>query len=244
MKPTTYGFNMTLPNGIWFEPADETLDIQTQTSVELFQEDYASIPNPINSTSLAFQNFSGIQASVVLDFFVLYTKGFTTPEQPANAGALSAHRAIEILFYWCVNSYSTNVTNGTVTTEIVASSSNIVSPGDPDADLNSPSPILLGLKDDTTEYKVDWNAANVMTFYLLPNLGTGNYSQSPSSDPSQGTQASRGFSTEGAEILGYALLPNGLGPLVTQATLADEDANNFEAVQNLTNNLATSLTNT
>lgn len=153
----------------------------------------------------------------------------------------NAHRALEVLFYWCVNSYSTNVTAGNVTTEIVASSSNVVSPGDGD----SHSPMVLKSGTDTTEYTVDVYATDVLTFYLLPNLGTGNFSQAPS-DPSDmgGTQASRGFTSQGAEVVSYALLPAGLGSSFTPAELADEDATNFKAVQNLTNNIATSLTNT
>ncbi|KAE9366582.1 hypothetical protein N431DRAFT_548413 [Stipitochalara longipes BDJ] len=246
MKPATMeGVNMTLPNGVWFEAGVESLGVQTQTSTEFFPDSnsWVSYPNPINSTSLAFTNFSGIQASVVLDFFVLYQKDLTAPRAASNDSELYAYRAIEILFYWCVNSYSTNVTAGNVTTEIVASSSNVVSPGD--MSLNSPSSIVLGAKNDTTEYKVDSITANVLTFYLLDNLGTGNFSMSPLLAPPQGAQYLYGFSSEGVEALSYALLPTGLaGGKITPATLAGEDATNFEAVQNLTNNLATSITNT
>lgn len=237
MKPTTYGsVNMTLPNGIWFDSGDVSLDIQTQTTVQYFEGDYAPVPNPINSTSLSFANFSGNQASVILDFFVLYVK-IANPNSTENA-----YRALEVLFYWCVNSYSTNVTAGNVTTEIVASSSNVVSPGDGD----SQSPMVLKSGTDTTEYTVDVYAADVLTYYLLPNLGTGNFSQSPLDASSRGgTQVSRGFTSQGAEVVSYALLPAGMGSTFNKnAELADEDATNFKAVQNLTNNLATSLTNT
>ena len=235
MKPITDSVNMTLPNGIWFAPDAVSLDIQTQTTVQYFEGNDATVPNPINSTSLSFANFSGNQASVILDFFVLYVK-IANPNSTENA-----YRALEVLFYWCVNSYSTNVTAGNVTTEIVASSSNVVSPGDGD----SHSPMVLKSGTDTTEYTVDVYATDVLTFYLLPNLGTGNFSQAPS-DPSDlgGTQASRGFTSQGAEVVSYALVPAGLGSSFTPAELADEDATNFKAVQNLTNNIATSLTNT
>jgi hypothetical protein len=247
VKPTTYSVNMTLPNGIWFEPDAISLAIQTQATEESFRNGESLIPNPVNSTSLAFKNFSDIQASVVLDFFVLYEKALTIPGAASNDSQLFTYRAIEILFHWCVNSYSTNVTAGNATTEIVASSSNVVSPGDAgtvEGDQNSPSPIVLSSKNDPTEYTVNWNAADVLTFYLLPNLGTGNFSQAPLESTPQGAQASLGFTSEGAQALSYAVLPAGMGPVLTPAELADEDAANFEAVQNLTTNLATSLTNT
>jgi hypothetical protein len=247
VKPTAYSSNMSLPNGIWFEPDAFSLYIQTQTTQESFENGITAIPNPINSTSLAFKNFSDIQASVVLDFFVLYEKALTVPGAPSNDSEIFAYRAIEILFYWCVNSYSTNMTAGNARTELIASSSNVVSAGDADTsegDPNPESPIVLGTKNDPTEYTVDWNAADVLTFYLLDNLGTGNFSQAPSEDTPPGAQVSLGFTTEGAQVISYAVLPAGMGPVLTPEGLADEDAANFEAIQNLTTNLATSLTNT
>jgi hypothetical protein len=123
VKPTAYSSNMSLPNGIWFEPDAFSLYIQTQTTQESFENGITAIPNPINSTSLAFKNFSDIQASVVLDFFVLYEKALTVPGAPSNDSEIFAYRAIEILFYWCVNSYSTNMTAGNARTELIASSS-------------------------------------------------------------------------------------------------------------------------
>jgi hypothetical protein len=104
--------------------------------------------------------------------------------------------------------------------------------------------MVLKSGNDTTEYTLDVYAADVLTSYLLANLGTGNFSQAPSDPTAQGgTPSSRGFTSQGAEVLSYALLPEGLGSDITLAELADEDATNFKAVQNLTNNLATSLTN-
>jgi hypothetical protein len=75
--------------------------------------------------------------------------------------------------------------------------------------------------------------ADVMTFDLLPILGTGIYSQ-----------ISSGFTSQGAEILSYALGPGGTGGKITTAELINMDAINLQAAQNLTNNIATSLTNT
>lgn len=184
MKPATDPVNVTLPNGIWFAPNDVSLDIQTQTTVQIFEGNDSMVPNPINSTSLAFANFSDIQASVILDFFVLYGKAVTPPNSDLT---VFAPRALEILFYWCVKSYTTNVTIGNVTTEILASSSNVVSPGDGD----SHSPMVLKSGNDATEYTVDVYAADVLTYYLLPNIGTRNFSQAPSDPSAQGgTQAS------------------------------------------------------
>jgi hypothetical protein len=58
--------------------------------------------------------------------------------------------------------------------------------------------------------------ADVMTFNLLPILGTGIYSQ-----------ISSGFTSQGAETLSYALGPGGTGGKITTAELINMDAINF-----------------
>ena len=219
---------MTLPNGIWFIPmaGGSTLSIQTQTKMGTSRNTgyFTEVPYPVNSTSLAFANLSDIQDSAILDFFVLYNKDLyeETPFTPA-------YRAIEVLFYWCINSYSTSVTAGIVTTEIVTSSNSVLSHGDP----ISLSPIVLSSGNDTINYTVGLFPADVMTFDWLPILGTGSYSQT-----------GQGFTSQGAEVFSYALHPAGIGDAIkTAAELANSDAISWQVVLNLTNNIATSLTN-
>ncbi len=121
------------------------------------------------------------------------------------------------------------MTAGIITTEIVTSSGNVLSHGD----THSESPIVLSSRDDTTNYTVGLIPADVMTFDLLPILGTGTYSR-----------ISPGFTSQGAEVFSYAIRPTGIGDTITTAELANKDAINTQAVQNLTNNIAASVTNT
>ncbi len=65
--------NITPPNGSWFN-SWSALSIQTQTKMDTSRNTnyFTEVPNPVNSTSLAFANLSDIQDSAILDFFILY----------------------------------------------------------------------------------------------------------------------------------------------------------------------------
>jgi hypothetical protein len=230
--------NVSLPNGVWLPAGRYLLKCQRPGSEDLTEEDpYLSLSTQeTNMTeSVAFALLPGIQDSALFDFFIIYQTDLEVPDMPV-------YRAIEVLFYWCVNTYSTTVTAGNASTQIVSSSRNVLSPGKIYAGFPD-LPIVLSSGNDATTYTVEPVSALAMTLFLLQNLGSGSFSMSSA------------YTSEGAGALvnaiGHGVAGNpvftdpvtGLILNISREELPGVDAQGMEAVRNLTNNIATSLTN-
>lgn len=143
--------NLSLPNGAWM-PAGTTWSLKSFTPSK---PDY--YPGRTASFSLEFNDLPFIENTTIVDFFVIYQIYFGHYSDNYLATFTGAtYRAVEILFHWCVNTYSTTVTNGKATTEIVKSSNRLI---------ESDEFLVLTTDGDLANYTVrKW--ANIACLYL------------------------------------------------------------------------------
>jgi hypothetical protein len=223
--------NVSLSNGVWLPAGEYLLKCQRPWSEDLSELDpYLSLgTQETNMTeSVAFALLPGIQDSALFDYFIIYQTDLEVPDA-------HVYREIEVLFYWCINTYSTTVTAGKASTQIVSSSRNVLSSGK----ILDGYPIVLSSGNDATNYTVDPESALAMTLYLVQNLGSGNFSV-------YGVYTSEGVGALANAInLGIASTNplTGVTLNIPRKELLGADAYGMEAIQNITNSNATSLTN-
>lgn len=128
--------------------------------------------------------------------------------------------ALEVLNYWCVNTFNTSVTAGAARTSVNATSEKVVgSDGDT---------VVLTDERGKENYTVDAQAGQALADYMAMTFS------------GYAVETGRGISSDAAMALERVLFeaPNGAG---AKSLAADELQ--LEGVQNFTQNLAVSITN-
>ncbi|KAF8856529.1 hypothetical protein BDZ45DRAFT_594092 [Acephala macrosclerotiorum] len=216
--------NVTLPNGAYLQAGAMSMNITTLPSTV----DGISV-SPTNY-SLAFQNESNAEWTTISNPFIIYQNPSSTSQ--------GSFGAIEVLLYWCVNTYSTSVQSGIASTNITSSSVNI---GSTNASITLPlgdgtngtyqqwGNMALNPINSTANYTVNGNANAALTNYMALTW-RGWYEMGDGG----------GYSSDAAMALSDALFQE---PSVANLTGKAADDLQMVGVQNLTANVAASMTN-
>lgn len=216
--------NAALPNGAYLKAGEVVMNITASPDVI----DGFSV-SPVNH-SLAFANEPNAAYTTINNYFVIW--------QNKDSQGQGDFGAIEVLIYWCVNTYSTQVQAGIPSTNITASSVNV---GSGNASITLPDDdgtnrtyqqyggVALNPANSSTNYTVDGPANAALTSYMA-NTFRGTYT--PGLDG--------GYTTDAAQALVSALIEQ---PSLLRATGQAADDLQLAGVQNLTQNIATSMTN-
>lgn len=199
--------NVTLPNGAYLQAGEMTMNITSPPNMV----DGSSV-SPVNH-SLAFANEPNAAYTTISDYFVIW--------QNDDGQGQGTFGAMEILLYWCVHTYSTEVRDGVSNTTISSTSVNIGSTNGGEMAMN-PS-------NNSTNYTINGPANAALTDYMARTF-RGTY----------GSGAGGGYSTDAAQALVSALYDE---PSLANVTDQALDNMQFAGVQNLTQNIATSMTN-
>jgi hypothetical protein len=220
----TVNTTATLPNGVYLNAGEITMNCTTPPSVV---DDFSV--SPVNH-SLAFANEPNADYTTISDYFVIW--------QNDNGQGQGEFGAVEVLNYWCVNTYSAHVQAGVPSTNITATSVNI---GSANASITLPNndgtngtyekygATALNPTNSSANYTVDGTANTALTSYLA-NTFRGTYSLG----------IGGGYTTDAAQALVSALYDV---PSLTKFTGQAADNLQFAGLQNLTQNIATSMTN-
>ncbi|CZR66586.1 uncharacterized protein PAC_16487 [Phialocephala subalpina] len=216
--------NVTLPNGAYLQAGAMGLNITTPPDVV----DGLSV-SPTNH-SLAFQHEPNTKRTTISNHFIIY--------QNSNSTSQPSFGAIEVLLYWCVNTYSTSVQSGIASTNVTTSGVNI---GSTNASIPMPmgagtngtyqqwGNLALNPMNSTANYTVNGNANAALTSYMALTwrgwyeMGSGG-----------------GYSSDAAMALSDALFQE---PSIANVTGKAADDLQMAGIQNLTANVATSITN-
>lgn len=216
--------NVTLPNGAYLQAGAMAMNITTPPSTV----DGLSV-SPTNH-SLAFANEPNAEWTTISNHFIIY--------QNPNSTSQGSFGAFEVLLYWCVNTYSTSVQSGVASTNITSSSVNI---GSTNASITMPmgdgtngtyqqwGNMALNPTNSTANYTVNGNASAALTSYMALTW-RGWYE----------TGFAGGYSSDAGMALSDALFQE---PSVANVTGKEADDLQMNGVQNLTANVATSMTN-
>ncbi|KAK3330107.1 hypothetical protein B0H66DRAFT_611357 [Apodospora peruviana] len=237
-------YNASLPNGVYLLGSPTTCNLN-MSSPRVANQQPAS-------ASLAFADQDGKVPSAIVNLFVIYTNQMTSPN---NAAAVT-FRAVEALLHFCVNTYEGVTSRGVSTTTLVNMSTSVMTSAGQPAAVRRPSTStsikgrrreeeqgLLRLQtshddDDQVVYSVNLTDAWILHDHIVSVL-SGTYSFSSSHG-----------STSTSEVLGATMFR----PFARRRGVAgsnspveeeeEEDGRLQAAVQNLLQNVATTLTNT
>jgi hypothetical protein len=176
-------------------------------------------------TSLAFSDQDGRVSSAIANFFLVYTS-------QASNSSRTAFRATEVLLHFCVNTYQVSTSRGVSTSRVVHSStlatqdetSSAVVRGR-GAPPGSSRALLLRATAGQAVYSVERSDVKLLNSYVL-SLFSGTYSY-----------------RYGQAIGGETATSEALGLAMFEREPCD-DAEMRAVVGNMTNNVATTLTNT
>ncbi|KAK3310477.1 uncharacterized protein B0T15DRAFT_507150 [Chaetomium strumarium] len=174
-------------------------------------------------TSLAFSDEDGRVSSAIANFFLVYTNQTAEVALGSQQGVF---RAAEVLLHFCVNTYTVSTSRGLSITKLVHSSA--LAAQDTPVGLRDASTrsrrVILRAASDVGVYSVKRDDVKLLNAYLL-SLFSGTYSSRYG--------RTIGGETATSEALGLSMFRGGL------------DAEAMRTViNNLTTNVATSLTNT
>lgn len=172
--------------------------------------------------TLSFIEQPDLLEAALADFVVIYTNDTTGP-------VAAPFRAVEVLMHFCVNTYAATVREGVAQTTRLASDTNITA-----AAKNSSVADLLSLAgaEDGRSFTVNSTYALLLGDYLRQTI-SGAYSLRLGDQAVGRTGAS--------DAVGAALY---VGDLLTGLTEFNNDALRRQAIMNITENVATSLSNT
>lgn len=179
-------------------------------------------------TSLAFSDQDGRVTSAIANFFLVYTN--QTADPPSGSQQETVFRAAEVLLHFCVNTYQASAAHGVSTSRVVHSSTLATQDGSSSNTLVSvreaaPRRVLLRAAGGEGVYSVKRDDVRLLNSYVL-SLFAGTYSY-----------------RYGKAIGGETATSEALGLAMFQREPCD-DGEMRAVVSNLTNNVATSLTNT
>ncbi|KUJ09624.1 uncharacterized protein LY89DRAFT_657053, partial [Mollisia scopiformis] len=216
--------NVTLPNGAFLQAGEMAMNITTAPNV-----DNSSSVSPVNG-SLAFANEPNAAYTTISDHYVIWQN--TAGQGQADFGAM------EILLYWCVNTYSTQVTAGISSTSISSTSVNIASTNTsltlPDSNSANGTfqqwgELAMNPSNSSDNYTVDGSANAALAAYMGTTF-RGTYE----------IGLGGGYTTDAAQVLVSALFGE---PGLAGARGQVADDMQLSGVQNLTQNIATGMTN-
>jgi len=227
--------NVTLPNGAYltsspFRPMNITYLYQASDDIS------------VANHSIAFLDLPNIMNTAIANQFLIYKYD----KQERYGDPFLPHYAIEIMFYWCVGEYSTEVKNGIPSSKPVQISTDVKTlngtiPVSPDI---FPNPmikprfpqisalVLSGGKDKQENYTVDSPSRVALSDYLMAMLKGETYTSSfsPTSD--------------GAALITSALYdPITIGNVSKTMALQQGIDSQLKTVDTVITNIATSLTN-
>jgi hypothetical protein len=210
--------NASLPNGVSLIGSTSTYNLNMSSSTTAQGVD--SQENFLPATaSLAFSNGDGKISSAIANFFVVYTNQTATIDSED-----AVFRAVEVLLYFCVNTYQVAMSRGVSVTTRVDSSTSVVPATSPSS---TAAGVVLRTPHDETEYSVNRNDVRPLNNYLV-SLFSGTYSFG-----------------HGQEMVGLTSTSDVLGTAMFRGTTGKYSEDDLRAViGNLTQNVATSLTNT
>lgn len=216
--------NASLPNGIFLTGGAETYNFNMSSPLfgNLPGAD-ASQENFLPSTaSLAFSKLDGKVSGAIANAFIIYTNQTFESRRPE-----AAFRAVEVMWHFCVSTYSTTVARGVSTTRLV-NSSTIVSSNTADA---SGASVSLRALFDGREYIVKRNDVRPLSRYMT-EVFTGTYSYRYAKRVAGATPASH--------ALGTAMFNSKPGGGTSEGNLEE---NVKAALANVVRNVAAGLTN-
>ncbi|KAK0730393.1 hypothetical protein B0H67DRAFT_478915, partial [Lasiosphaeris hirsuta] len=203
----------SLPNGIFLLGGTDTFNMNMSSAV-----DGATRSNflPV-ATSISFSRDDTRVSGAIANFFVIYTN------QTSDLSRQDAvFRAVEVLFHFCVNTYSVSVSQGAVET-ILVNSSTVLGPSE------QTSVVLRAF--DESAYTVKRDDVRLLSTYLT-SLFSGVYSYWYGKTGTEVTAAS--------DALGTAMFRGKDG---SGTSLGDSEEDVRVAIGNLTRNVAIGLTN-
>jgi hypothetical protein len=174
-------------------------------------------------TSLAFSDEDGRVSSAIANFFLVYTN---QTSEVASGSQQGVFRAAEVLLHFCVNTYTVSTSRGLSITKLVHSST-LAAQDTPIGLRDAPTPsrrVMLRAASDVDVYSVKRDDVKLLNNYLL-SLFSGTYS-----------------SRYGRTIGGETATSEALGLSMFRGELDAEAMRTV--INNLTINVATSLTNT
>lgn len=180
-------------------------------------------------TSLAFSDQDGRVSSAIANFFVVYTN--QTADRASDSQQETVFRALEVLLHFCVNTYQASTARGLSTSRVVHSSTLAAQDGSSSSTLVSvrdgapPRRLVLRAAGGEGVYSVKRDDVKLLNSYVL-SLFAGTYSH-----------------RYGKAIGGETATSEALGLAMFQREPCD-DGEMRAVVSNVTNNVATSLTNT
>jgi hypothetical protein len=197
--------NITLPNGAYLEAGDRIMNITTLYST----------PGSLMNGSLAFKNEKDIDEIALNSHFIIWQNNNGTNQPP--------YGAIEVLFYWCINSYTSSVTGSDSSTNITTI------PATPSTESGN---LILQTSNSTTgnEKFTITAAANAALAAYIGRACTGFYAPG----------LSGGYSSDAAEALERSIYQT---PIQEQVNGKEADETQFRAVELMMRNIGTSLTN-
>ncbi|KAK0630085.1 hypothetical protein B0T17DRAFT_506582 [Bombardia bombarda] len=241
----------SLPNGVFLVGSPSSFNLNMSSP---------EINNPAQggflplTASLAFANQDDKISSAIANAFIVYTNQ-TTATSTSGSNNTSVFRAVEVLWHFCVNTYQVATSQGVSTSRQVDST--ILAP----VSLNTAAttifeerhspPSLLGsetsrrtpraLLRERSEYSVNSADVRLLRNYIV-SVFSGTYSL--------GYGGEAGGLTPTSEVLGTAMFgasvsSDGVSGVGTRSIVVEAEDSRLRAViANLTQNVATSLTNT
>ena len=177
---------------------------------------YVNSSDPRDKT-LSFIEQPDLLKAALADFFVIYTNDTSGP-------VAAPFRAVEVLMHFCVNTYAAAVREGVSQTTRLASGTNVTE--------STNSADLLSLSGDGRNFTINTTYALLLGDYLRQTL-SGTYSLRLGDQAVGRTGAS--------DAVGAALY---VGDLLKSLTESNNDALRHQAIRNITENVAISLSNT
>ncbi|KAK1757383.1 hypothetical protein QBC47DRAFT_296287 [Echria macrotheca] len=217
--------NATLPSGAFLLGGVSTYNLNISAPLPPVVAGSQGSENFLPTTeSLGFSKLDGRTTSGIANIFVVYTN------QTLPRAGIEEHvfRAVEVLWHFCVNTYSATVTRGLSSTALV-NSSTILSAASV-ADSASDAVVLRALHDDG-EYVVRRDDVRQLNTYMS-ELFAGTYSYAFRSQPAGRTPTSYAFGSAMFE----SKTSEGLNVVYTEEELR-------AVIANMSGNIATSLTN-
>jgi len=216
--------NASLPNGIFLAGGPETYNFNMSSpllgnlpGVDASQENF--LPS---TASLAFPKVDGKVSGAIANAFIIYTNQTFESRRPE-----STFRAAEVMWHFCVSTYSTTVARGVSTVQLV-NSSTIVSSTAVDA---SEAGVSLRALFDSRDYIVKRNDVRPLHRYMT-EVFIGTYSYRYAKRIAGATPASH--------ALGAAMFNAKPGGGTSEGNL---EQNVKSALANVVRNVAVGLTN-
>ena len=211
--------NASLSNGAYLLGGPNTYNLNISFPYESAADKDSSDPR---GRTLSYIEQPDLLDTAFADFFIIYTNDTQGP-------VAVPFRAVEVLMHFCVNTYSISVIGGVAETTQLASDTNIT---ESQLSGENGSSDMVTLAGDSKKFAVNSTYALLLGDYLKQTL-SGTYSLRLGDQAVGRTGAS--------DTVGAALY---LGDLVKELTASNNDVLRRQAIRNITENVATSLSNT